>query len=132
MTVIDALTNNTQLQRDPEVQHEMEVTMAFAAKVKKLPMVAAAEYLKYWKAQEVYVEQTVPLNKRQVRRTYFINAWANLEGAGGFMVPLDGVITSLLLKLGSMPKPGPPPKTTQERKMQNSLERLLRSARHRR
>eukprot|EP00959_Pyramimonas_sp_CCMP1952_P458023 9475950-Pyramimonas_sp.AAC.1 len=93
-------------------------------------MVTAAEYLKYWKVKEVWAEKEVAIKNRMVRHTYFVNAWTTL-GGGTFMVPINGVITALFVKMGSQAKIGPPPRTTQERKVQGSLERLLRSSRHR-
>ena len=118
--------NTASLQQDVSVREEMTALQAFIQHINQEPMVIASEYIRYWRAKSTYRQQGD--QELKVRHTFFVNAYCTVAG---FCIPMNIVITKCLMKLGSQPKVGAPPRNTQERKVQNSLEKMLASRRHR-
>eukprot|EP00959_Pyramimonas_sp_CCMP1952_P249390 5213033-Pyramimonas_sp.AAC.1 len=98
----------------------MDFLKDFVQRLKQEPLAIACEYVRYYRVKSAYQHEGQPA---QVRHTFLISAWAQING---MMQPMNAILTRLYIALGSVPKPGPPPRNTGERRIQGSLERLLR------
>ncbi|CAK0872672.1 unnamed protein product [Prorocentrum cordatum] len=88
----------------------------------------AAEYIKYWRAKTTFAKEG---EEAKVRHSFYIHAFVPIgEPPNMLIVPANLLITKCLMKLGSEPKPGPPPRGGPERKLQNSLTRMLKGGKH--
>eukprot|EP00959_Pyramimonas_sp_CCMP1952_P177187 3703743-Pyramimonas_sp.AAC.1 len=108
-----------------EYQSHLKALTGLIQAVTAQPWPVACETLKCWRAKTTFQRDGAP---QLVRHTFFVSSW--IQGAGGLMTPMNAVIVALFRALGSQPKMGPPLRTTQERRVQNSLEKMLRGARH--
>ena len=104
MAVLTAILECQILKQNPLMADPLKYLQGLVDWIKGQPLVVAAEFLKYWRAKSAYSKDGAP---EMVRHTFFINSWVN--GPNGVLLPMNAIVSTLLIGLGSVAKMGPRP-----------------------
>ncbi|CAK0829910.1 unnamed protein product [Prorocentrum cordatum] len=124
MAVLTFLLVQPVIRDAQDIRAEVVGLTGLVERIREETMELAAEYIKHWRAKSAYPKEGEDMS---VRRTFYIHAPVPIgEPPNMVTVPANLLVSKCLMKLGSVPKPGPPPMGGPERKFQNSLQKLLK------
>ncbi|CAK0898014.1 unnamed protein product, partial [Prorocentrum cordatum] len=128
MAVMTVLVQQTVVKEAPDIQAEIAGLKSLVERLRTEKIEVAAEYIKHWRAKTTFAKEG---EEAKVRHSFYIHAFVPIGDPPNMsIVPANLLITKCLMKMGSEPKPGPPPRGGPGRKLQNSLTRMLKGGKH--
>ncbi|CAK0820737.1 unnamed protein product [Prorocentrum cordatum] len=128
MAVLEVLVAQQVVQDSLLLRAEYQGLKGLDQRINGENMDTAAECIEYWRAETTFAKAG---DEIRVRHSFYIHAFVPIgEPTNMLIVPANLLISKLLTPVGSEIKPGPPPRATTERKLQNSLDKMLKGRSH--